>query len=97
MARHLLSRLADLDVQGIWLHVADDSVESADRLMVRFTRAFELLARNPELGQQQDHLRSGLRRFVVGRYLVFYLRQDEDIVVVRVLHGARDIGQGSFH
>lgn len=32
-----------------------------------------------------------LRRLVFGRYLIFYLVEDENVIVVRVLHGARNV------
>jgi toxin ParE1/3/4 len=89
MAQHQLSRLADKDVGDIWLYIAADNPTAADRMIDRFTRAFDLLADNPEMGEAQEHLRPGLRRFVIGNYLIFYQPAAEGILIVRVLHGAR--------
>ena len=32
-----------------------------------------------------------MRSFPVGRYIVFYMPLDDGVVVIRVLHGSRDI------
>ncbi len=48
-----------------------------------------MLANNPAIGERQDELRAGLRRFVMGNYLIFYETVPGGIRVVRVLHGAR--------
>jgi toxin ParE1/3/4 len=89
MSRHVLTRLAEADLLEIWLYIAEDNVSAADRMIDRFTSAFDLLATNPELGEAQDHLRPGLRRFVVRKYLLFYQPTDDGVLIVRVLHGAR--------
>jgi toxin ParE1/3/4 len=44
------------------------------------------------MGRARDELRQGLRSFPVGRFSIFYRQLDQGIVVVRVAHGARDIG-----
>jgi len=87
------SDLAEIDLLEIWLYIADDSVRAANRFTKKITDRFPLLARFPDIGQQRDDLRKGLRSFPVGNYIIFYQRQAEGILIVRVLHGARDIGR----
>jgi toxin ParE1/3/4 len=36
-------------------------------------------------------LRPGLRTFPVGEYVIFYRIADEDVVILRVLRGSRNI------
>ncbi|MEW6306949.1 MAG: type II toxin-antitoxin system RelE/ParE family toxin [Verrucomicrobiota bacterium] len=43
------------------------------------------------MAPHRDNLRPGLRRRLVGDYLVFYLIKENEIHVVRILHGARDL------
>ena len=45
-----------------------------------------LLAAEPEMGRHCDSLASGLRRFEVGKHVIFYLREPGRIAVVRILH-----------
>ena len=47
---------------------------------------FELLASNPLIGRPCDWIRPGLRRFEIGKHVVFYLAQADELLIVRVLH-----------
>jgi len=49
-----------------------------------------MLAENSHAGPAREDLARGLRFFPVGNYLIFYTITGDGIVVVRVLHGARD-------
>ena len=59
-----------------------DAVLEGSRMHVRF----------PGMGPSRDELRPGLRCFVVSPYVVFYRPVEDTIEVLRILHGARDIG-----
>jgi len=89
MPRIIVAPLAQADIDGIWDHIARDSVLNADRFVDRIARRFGLLADNPGLGTARDDLRPGLRRFVHGHYLIYYRAIPGGIEVVRVIHGAR--------
>lgn len=89
MARITRSKLARADLRDIWLYIAQDNVAAADRVLDRLDRTVGMLAENRLLGQQQDQLGEGLRRFVAGNYLIFYQPLEDGIRVVRVLHAAR--------
>lgn len=89
MARIVRSRPARADLRDIWLYIAQDSIEAADRFLDRLNQTVRTIAGSPDIGERQDHLRPGLRRFVVGNYLIFYEPIEDGIRVVRVLHGAR--------
>lgn len=64
MVRITRSKPARADLREIWLYVAQDSIEAADRLLDRLDRTVHMLANNPAIGERQDDLRAGLRRFV---------------------------------
>ena len=89
MPRITRSKLARADLREIWLYIAQDSVEAADRVLDRLDRAVGMLAENKLLGEAQDQLQERLRRFVVGNYLIFYQPTKAGIRVVRILHAAR--------
>ena len=89
MARIIRTKLARADLRDIWLYIAQDSIDAADRFLDRLDRTIRLIAERPALGEPQDRIKQGLRRFVVGRYLIFYESIAGGIRVVRVLHGAR--------
>lgn len=85
----------DSDPDDVWLYVASESgsVAIADRLIDSITKQFLLLAQYPHIGRRRDEdLRAGLRSFPVRDYVIFYRMQDADVVILRVLHGSRDVG-----
>ena len=82
------------DLDAIWAYIAveQDREQAADRLIERFHEAFELLAHNPLIGEQQSDLYPDMRMFTVRNFVLFYRPIASDIELVRVLHGARDFG-----
>lgn len=93
---HRLAPEAETDLDDIWLYTAQESgdVEIADRLIDSITHRFFLLATHLHIGRRREHdlHRRGLRSFPVGRYVIFYrVTDDEDVFVLRVLAGARDL------
>jgi len=47
---------------------------------------FDLLASNALIGRSCDWIRPGLRRFEIGKHVVFYVAQQDELLIVRVLH-----------
>jgi toxin ParE1/3/4 len=45
----------------------------------------------PLLGRFRDDLKNGLRSFVVKKYVVFYRIWQNTPLIVRVVHGSRDL------
>lgn len=86
-----LTSAARHDLGTIWSYVADKSVPAAERLLEGLGRRFELLARNPELGEiRKIGNRRESRWFSFQHYAIYYLATDDALIVLRVLHGARD-------
>ena len=90
---HRLSSEAEDDLDELWYYVASNSsVDTADRLVESITSRFFLLATYPEVGRRRDHdLRPGLRTFPVGDYLIAYRIEAEDVLILRVVRGSRDL------
>ncbi len=84
-------RAAD-DLVEIWEYIADDSVTRADAFIDDVDAKFRLLAEQPMLGRGREELAPGLRSLPLGRYVIFYEVIPDGIAIVRVLHGARDLG-----
>ena len=45
----------------------------------------------PLIGAKRDYLSTGMRVIFHGAYAIYYLPDKEDVIVLRVLHGARDV------
>lgn len=91
MARIIRSPEAKADALEIWSYIAEDNPTAADRLLDRFDNLFRQLLAQPQLGKAVPELAVNLRFIPVGAYLIFYRLVENDIQVVRILHGARDI------
>ena len=91
---HVRTPQADSDLDDIWYYVASrsNSVEIADRLIESITSRFLVLASHPNIGRARDEdLRPGLRSFPVGEYLILYRMQDDDVIILRVVRGSRNL------
>lgn len=53
--------------------------------------AFDTIARRPEIGVACDYIRSGYRKYHVGRHLIFYCQNATHVVIVRILHDCMDV------
>ncbi|HXE07718.1 MAG TPA: type II toxin-antitoxin system RelE/ParE family toxin [Acidobacteriaceae bacterium] len=88
------SPLAEADLDSIWLHIALESgnVEIADRFLDSIVDRFLLLAAHPHVGRARDEdLRAGIRSFPIGDYLILYTIENAEVMILRVMHGKRDI------
>lgn len=90
-SRYELTDLADQDLFEISLYIAQNSVGAAERFIDTMNEKFQLLADSPRLGRSREELAPGLRSLSIGKYVIFYRPTEDSILVIRVLHGARDI------
>jgi len=83
---------ADEDLLGIYLSIARDHEPTADRFIARIRSAIMRLAIYPHSAPARPELGEGIRSLVVGAYLVLHRVDPDEVVIVRVIHAARDIG-----
>jgi toxin ParE1/3/4 len=67
------------------------SEAAATRFVQAIETAFEPVRHFPHAGPSRDFLCAGLRVTFHDRYAIYYLARQGEIVIVRVVHGARDI------
>ena len=93
---HFLAPEAKTNLDDIWYYIAKESgsPERADRFVDALTERFYLLSTHPRLGRKRDDLRTGLRSFPVGDYLIIYrITAAEDVLISYVTHGRQDLRQ----
>lgn len=92
-----ISVRAQTDLDEIWLYVARERPSAADRLMDRFQAAFDLLASQPLIGEVRPEFSLRVRSFQISSYSIFYRTHDpgSSVEIIRILHSARDISEGS--
>jgi toxin ParE1/3/4 len=91
---HRLAPRADLDLDDIWLYVARESgsIEIANRLIDTITNRFFTLARFPFMGRsREEDFGSGHRSLAVGEYVIVYCVENQEVHILRVVHGRRQL------
>ena len=83
---------AENDLLSIWQYIAEDNAQAENRLLLSIDEKCELLADNPKLGAARPDIAPDLRYFSVGSYLILYREISNSVEIVRVLHGARNLG-----
>ena len=89
---------ADADIDEIAQFIANDNLDAGRRFYDAIAHDLSTLAANPRMGAKREARNprlNGLRSWPVSgfrNYLVFYIASDEGVDVLRVLHGARDLG-----
>jgi toxin ParE1/3/4 len=87
----VLSELAEADLTEIWIFVAQDDAEAADRFLDEIREKCQFLATTPKAGRQRPELAPSIRSFAVSSYVIFYCEGNDRIEVARVLNGRRDL------
>ena len=91
---HRVAPRAEADLDDIWFYAAKESgsVEIAKRLIDTITDRFCTLSRFPYIGRsREEDFGSGCRSLTVGEYVIAYCVEDEDVLVLRVVHGRRQL------
>ena len=91
MARLTITESARADLREISAYIAQDNPAAARRVIERLRAQARKLAQTPGIGRSRKDLRADLFSFPVGTHVLFYRPQPGGIVLVRVLHGARDL------
>ena len=80
-----------------FIAIQQQNPDGAVRVLREIERKCDLYANQPEMGDRRHELSDDLRCFPVGNFVVFYRPQTQGIVVVLVIHGARDIPDVTRH
>ena len=91
MNQYRVSAEARSDLGEIWLHIAQDSPNAADKYIRAIVSRFPTLASMPLMGRERPELSPGLRSWVVGHHVIFYRLFDGGVEIARVLDGVRDL------
>jgi toxin ParE1/3/4 len=91
VANVIQSLPAEADLNAIVDYIAADNLPAALDWLMAIRQLFELLSKQPLIGERQITLRHGeVRRICHGRYVVYYLPIRDGVEILRVIHGARE-------
>lgn len=93
MAKYIVTREAEEDIDEILAYIAADNFEASLALYDRLIDLFEMLADNPKAGRERPELKEGQRSFPVDNYLIFYRGWAGNVAITRVVHSARDLDE----
>ncbi len=88
---------ARTDIVELAVHIGQDDISVASRFLDATDETFALLARQPFIGTKyvtKTPRLEGIRVFRVKKFpnhLMFYIARENEIEIVRVLHGSRDL------
>jgi toxin ParE1/3/4 len=90
------TKRARADLLDIWLTIALENSEAADTMFDRLEGRGEILLSWPKAGGTCPAIAPEARMLVERPYLILYRLIPEGVQIVRVLHGARDIGSALY-
>ncbi len=96
MASILITPAAENDLINIWLYIARDNQDAADRVYLAAEKTFESILAAPRMGTLYQAKRprlEGIRFFPVSKfqnYVIYYREHPQGIEIVRVLHARMD-------
>jgi len=97
MGQVSFAQSARTDLLEIWVFIAEENLDAADRLLDTLEHEAKTLATQPLMGRARADLGSDIRSWPTSTpYILFYMAQDHGIEVVRVLHHARDVQKTLF-
>lgn len=88
---YVLSGAADADLTAIYEYSYRTFGEAqADAYVLGLRDTLTLFADRPRIGHPAEDLHPGLLRHPHGSHVIFYLRETDGILVVRILHQSMD-------
>jgi len=93
LSGYSLGEQAKQDIDEIWSYIAEDNETAADRVVDSLFRQFEILAANPRIGRRRQEFRLDYRSIACDEYVIFYRVGDPDLLIVRILHGRRNLAR----
>lgn len=91
MKRLRITPKALQDLQDIHDYIARDNIDAASDFIDRLERRCDELCETPGIGRKRDDLEPGMRSSRVSDHLIFYQVLDEELEVMHVLHGRRNL------
>jgi toxin ParE1/3/4 len=87
VSTYKLTQKARSDLAEILLYTTDTwGAEQAERYMGLLLDGFDLIAEKPGMGRTCERLALGLRRFELGKHVVFYKPKRGSVIIGRILH-----------
>ncbi|PSN16752.1 type II toxin-antitoxin system RelE/ParE family toxin [filamentous cyanobacterium CCT1] len=91
MNRYVITLEASRDLQEIVDYFLSRNVNAGERFVQEFNRKCERLLQFPNMGKSYENVRPSLRGLPLMDFIILYKLVGEDVVIVRVLSGYRNL------
>jgi toxin ParE1/3/4 len=93
MTRLVITDAATEDINSAWEYISLDSIESADRVAQTIYEEILRIGSTPGIGHRRTDLlpNRAILFWPAGRFLIVYRANAQEVVILAVLHGSRDI------
>jgi len=92
MGRELrITHEAESDLEDIWDFIAEDSPSNADRFIDQLYRKCIDIAELEGIGRSRSELADGLLSIPHKKYIIFFLRDERFLSIVRILRSSLDV------
>lgn len=82
---------ASQDLEEISDYFLEKSIDAGDRFVQAFSQKCQHIARFPYIGKSYDRIRPGLRGLLLMDYIVFYCVSENDVKILRIVSGYRNL------
>ncbi|UOA16606.1 type II toxin-antitoxin system RelE/ParE family toxin [Sulfitobacter dubius] len=91
MVKLVILPAARVDLIDIGDFIALDNRPRAASFVAEIEAKIVEVGERPDSFQKRDELHKGLRHARHGRYLIFFLEKGDEVQIVRVIEGSRDL------
>ncbi|ETF03107.1 toxin RelE [Advenella kashmirensis W13003] len=91
MKKVRFSAAAEADLESIGDYIAQESPRRAVSFIAEIRMQCHKIATTPSAYRLRPEIAEESRSCPHGNYVIFFQPRDADILIVRILHGARDI------
>lgn len=91
VGKYRLTPAAQRDLSSIWDYTVERwDARQAETYVLEIRSAIERIAEQPDRGRLVDTIRAGYRCYAIGSHLIFFVENDDDVDVIRILHQRMD-------
>jgi addiction module RelE/StbE family toxin len=88
---------ARTDIQELHAYISKDSPYYARQFVERILGAVDILRSHPQIGRiLPEANRENMRELLVNNYRIIYLLKPNQVFIVTVIHGSRDLAKEIF-
>ena len=93
MFQIILRRLAANDIDDIAAYIQQDNPSRAQSFTEEISNKIAVIAERPLSFPNRDDLSLGLRAALIGKYIILFSMNENEVEIIRVVHGTRDVNR----